>query len=191
MTSHSYLVSCECGRELAVEAGQAGAVVTCHGCHKSVEVPRLTRLRELPLVAGLAEERHPLQFRLTHLFGLVTYIALALTCGKYVGFLETVGICLFAVFWGLAYAIQPLPVVYATVLGTLLLTTWNLLICSVQQSRESARRNWTTNNLKTLGIEYQNRTSFWPEPTSPGAAGERAKLESFIRSRTQSRSAAQ
>lgn len=159
-TNPCYLVPCGCGREFAAEPGEAGAFAICPWCHHAAEVPRLTRLRELPIVAGLVEERHPLQFRLAHLFGLITYIALVLMCGKYVGFLATVGMCFFAILWGLAYAIKPQPTVYATVLGTLLLVTWNLLICSVQQSRESARRSLTTYKLKEIGAAYQHRAAF-------------------------------
>lgn len=163
MDNQSYLVGCVCGRELAANAGEAGALVACPWCREPVAVPPLTRLRELPLVAGLVEESCPLQFRLIHLFGLVTYLALALTCGKYIGFLPTVGMCLFAVFWALACAIKPQPVIYATVLGILLLMTWNLVVCSIQQSRENARRNLTTNNMKAIGAAYQERGAFYPE----------------------------
>ncbi len=186
MEHPSYLVPCGCGREFAAEPGEAGAVVACPWCHAAVEVPRLTRLRALPIVAGWVEERHPLQFRLMHLFGLITYIALALTCGKYVGFLATVGMCLFAVLWGLAYAIQPLPTVYATVCGTLLVVIWTLLICSVQQSRESARRTWTTNNLKEIGVGYRQWKKFRPAPANGGAAAEHDEFSAYFESRLKS-----
>lgn len=162
MTDQSYLVGCVCGRELEATAGEAGAVVACPWCRERVVVPCLTRLHELPLVAGLVEERCPLQFRLIHLFGLVTYFALALTWGKYLGFLPIVGICLFVVVWAIACAIKPQPVIYATVLGTLLLVMSTLLTCSIQQSRENARRNWTMNNLKALGIAHQERSAYYP-----------------------------
>ena len=181
-TNPCYLVPCVCGRELAAEPGHAGSVVACPWCQAAIEVPRLTRLRELPLVAGLVEERRPLQFGLRHLFALVTYIALALACGKYLGFVETVGMCLFAVFWGLAYAIKPQPVAYVTVLGTLLLIICNLVVCSVQQSRESARMMWTMNKLKAIGMEYQERKTYWPEPVGSGAAV-REEFESYVNSR--------
>lgn len=189
MDNQSYLVACVCGRDLAATAGEAGTVVACPWCHEPVDVPRLTRLRNLPLVAGLVEGRSPLQFRLVHLFGLITYLAMALTCGKYIGFLPTVGMCLFAVVWGLACAIKPQPVIYATVLGILLLMTWNLLVCSIQQSRESARRTWATNNLKTIVFEYNEQKTSWPKPANGGTAADQAEFSSFIESRLNSQPA--
>lgn len=51
MTKH--LIPCECGQQLPVSLGQAGETVACP-CGRSVEVPTLRRLREMP-VAGDAE----------------------------------------------------------------------------------------------------------------------------------------
>jgi hypothetical protein len=43
-----YLVTCECGRQLAVEAGQAGETLRCD-CGATIAVPTLRQLRELPI----------------------------------------------------------------------------------------------------------------------------------------------
>ena len=40
-----YSTSCSCGRELAVEATQAGAELECPSCRRNVKVPRLSQLR--------------------------------------------------------------------------------------------------------------------------------------------------
>lgn len=43
----TYMVSCSCGGQLAVEPGQAGETLRCE-CGRQVAVPTLRRLRELP-----------------------------------------------------------------------------------------------------------------------------------------------
>jgi hypothetical protein len=43
-----YLVTCTCGRQLAVETGQAGESLTCD-CGATVAVPPFRQLRELPV----------------------------------------------------------------------------------------------------------------------------------------------
>lgn len=43
-----YLVTCACGRQLAVETGQAGESITCE-CGATVAVPTFRQLRTLPL----------------------------------------------------------------------------------------------------------------------------------------------
>ena len=43
-----YLLSCSCGREIALETRQAGKEVVCE-CGKTLPVPALRKLRELPL----------------------------------------------------------------------------------------------------------------------------------------------
>lgn len=40
-----YSTACSCGRELTVEATQAGAELECPSCRRSVKVPRLSQLR--------------------------------------------------------------------------------------------------------------------------------------------------
>jgi hypothetical protein len=49
-----YLVPCDCGREHAVDAGQAGDRLACD-CGATVTVPALRKLRELPV----AREQSP------------------------------------------------------------------------------------------------------------------------------------
>jgi hypothetical protein len=44
-----YLLTCSCGRELPIDAGQAGEVVRC-SCGNSVFIPKLGELRLLPRV---------------------------------------------------------------------------------------------------------------------------------------------
>src|SRR3990172_6902551 len=44
-----YLIPCACGRQLAVEAGQAGESLLCE-CGTTVVVPTLRQLRTLPAV---------------------------------------------------------------------------------------------------------------------------------------------
>ena len=51
-----YLLSCSCGQQLEVDAGQAGAELTCV-CGKKVVVPTVRGLKQLPLKAGQAEHR--------------------------------------------------------------------------------------------------------------------------------------
>jgi hypothetical protein len=44
----TYLVTCECGKQLPVQVGQAGEQVSC-ACGKQVSVPTLRLLRHLPV----------------------------------------------------------------------------------------------------------------------------------------------
>jgi len=43
----TYLLTCECGKNVPVELGQAGGQVSC-SCGKRLEVPTLRQLRQLP-----------------------------------------------------------------------------------------------------------------------------------------------
>lgn len=45
----TYLVKCECGKDVSVQVGQAGEQVSC-ACGKQVSVPPLRMLRHLPVV---------------------------------------------------------------------------------------------------------------------------------------------
>jgi hypothetical protein len=42
----SFFLTCSCGQQVAVQASQAGAAVTC-GCGNQLQVPRLSKLREM------------------------------------------------------------------------------------------------------------------------------------------------
>jgi hypothetical protein len=49
-----YLVTCSCGRQLAVETGQAGETITCDGCGATIVAPTLRQLRTLPVATEAA-----------------------------------------------------------------------------------------------------------------------------------------
>lgn len=53
-----YLLSCSCGQQLEVDAGQAGAELTCP-CGKTVVVPTVRGLKQLPLKANGDQSRLP------------------------------------------------------------------------------------------------------------------------------------
>lgn len=50
-----YLLACDCGQQLEVEPGQAGETLAC-ACGRSVSVPTLRRLRELPVASEAPAE---------------------------------------------------------------------------------------------------------------------------------------
>ncbi len=47
---NTYLLACDCGKSVPVEAGQAGGRVVC-GCGAELNVPPLRKLRHLPVAA--------------------------------------------------------------------------------------------------------------------------------------------
>lgn len=49
----TYLLTCQCGKQVPVEVGQAGERVTC-SCGNELEVPTLRKLRHLPLAQPAA-----------------------------------------------------------------------------------------------------------------------------------------
>jgi len=56
----TYLLSCDCSREIPVTAADAGGTVTCQGCGRVVDVPKLRNLgslREATPVAAPARRR--------------------------------------------------------------------------------------------------------------------------------------
>jgi hypothetical protein len=65
---------CECGREILVTTGDAGASLAC-ACGRTVEVPSLEEFRKLPAVAPPADEEPP-----GSLFGAVLVVGGALLC---------------------------------------------------------------------------------------------------------------
>jgi hypothetical protein len=50
----SYLLTCECGKSVSVEIGQAGERVNCQ-CGRALDVPPLRKLRHLPVAAAELE----------------------------------------------------------------------------------------------------------------------------------------
>jgi hypothetical protein len=54
----TYLVTCDCGKKLPVEIGQAGGQVVCE-CGASVAVPPLRQLRHLPTAEPAVSEKKP------------------------------------------------------------------------------------------------------------------------------------
>ena len=47
----AYLLTCECGKQVPIELGQAGGKVAC-SCSKQLDVPTLRQLRQLPQAAA-------------------------------------------------------------------------------------------------------------------------------------------
>ena len=66
-----YLLSCECGEQVTVEAGQAGRQVTCSSCGRTLDVPPLRSLRHLPS-APPAEPEKPARGAWTARHGIMT-----------------------------------------------------------------------------------------------------------------------
>jgi hypothetical protein len=123
-------------------------------------VPSLSRLRQLPILAGLVEPRGEWQFILQTLLGFVTFVALFTAFGKAVGFhwlIVMVPVC--AVFGALA-AISPRPVVNGMELCSLLLILGTLVTCSLAVAREDARRRLCLDNLRNVGLGFQGTQQF-------------------------------
>jgi hypothetical protein len=146
-----YLIRCHCGDELRVRTEQAGATVRCPRCDAEIAVPQLSRLRQLPLVAGLADESNRFQFSLRALFVLVLLAAVSVIVGKAIGFhwLLVIPICTSI---GVLGAAAPRPVLYGGVLGGIFLLIGTLIVCSVAQTRERSRNIQVTNNLREMSI---------------------------------------
>ena len=79
MVAQNYNLPCSCGKTLVVDAGLAGATVTCE-CGKTVQVPTFRELRRLtPVAQAPSEAKPPPQSRarpLGCLFGALLAIAL-------------------------------------------------------------------------------------------------------------------
>jgi len=90
MTRH--LLSCSCGKTLAIEAGQAGETIRC-SCGAELEVPSFREIRKLPLAVEpptTKQSRQPVKWSLSR--GLVFSIGLAIA---------VFGICMAGYFqWG-------------------------------------------------------------------------------------------
>src|SRR5215469_10766791 len=132
-STYGHLIRCDCGDELRVGAGQAGATVRCRRCGAGIRLPKLSCLRELPIVAGLVQERSPWQFSLGALFVFVIFAALFTVFGSAVGFhwlFLAIPVC---VVFGVLGAIVPRPALYGTVLGGILLLIGTLTVCFVAQ----------------------------------------------------------
>ena len=54
----TYLLTCDCGKTVPVEIGQAGGQVTC-SCGTQLDVPTLRKLRHLPAAATAEEPSRP------------------------------------------------------------------------------------------------------------------------------------
>ncbi|HEV3340205.1 MAG TPA: hypothetical protein VG125_07600 [Pirellulales bacterium] len=150
-STHAYLIRCGCGDELRVGTGQAGATVDCPRCGAEIRLPKLSQLRQSPIVAGLVEARRPWQFSLGALFVFVTFAALFIVFGKAVGFhwfFFAIPVCTAI---GLLGAVLPRPVVYGIVLGSVFLLIGTLTVCSVAQTQELSRQLQTSNNLREVG----------------------------------------
>lgn len=162
-TSHSYLTTCHCGREIRVASGQAGTVVRCSRCGAAIELPSLSRLRQLPILAGLVETRSPFQLSLQTLFGIVAFFALFTVFGKAVGFhwlFFMIPVCAVIGFMG---AIWPRFVIYSLVLGGIFLLLGTPTIVWVLRSRENARRNQCTLNLREIGLGMGQAHKYFPK----------------------------
>jgi hypothetical protein len=53
-----YLLTCDCGKAVTVEVGQAGEAVTCR-CGATLDVPPLRKLRHLPAAPEAVSRRTP------------------------------------------------------------------------------------------------------------------------------------
>ncbi len=51
----SYLLPCPCGKDIAIDISQAGQTAVCASCGKSVDVPTMRKIRELPEVEVVAD----------------------------------------------------------------------------------------------------------------------------------------
>jgi hypothetical protein len=166
-STHSYLMVCRCGREVRVGTGQAGTLVRCSRCGAAIELPSLSRLRQLPIVAGLVELREAFQFSLQTLFGIVAFFALFTVFGKAVGFhwlFFMIPVCAVLGFLG---ALWPRFVTYSLVLGGILLLLGTPTIVWVLRARENARSNQCTYNLKEIGTGMGHARNYFPDFEPP------------------------
>ncbi|HVX11440.1 MAG TPA: hypothetical protein VHC22_09685 [Pirellulales bacterium] len=161
-SSPGYLISCACGYELRVGDAQAGASVVCPACGASVELPSLSRMRHMPIVAGLVEEGGTVPFRLSALVALVACFALLTIFDNVTGFPWIWPMALVCMFGAMLAAIMPRPVVYGTVLSGLLLIVGALVSCSLAAARDNARRTWCMDNLKNMGLGIQAARQYDP-----------------------------
>lgn len=78
-----YRVPCDCGNSLQATAAQAGEVLPCSSCGKSVQIPSFTILQKKPPDGYIPTgKRRPYQFDLAELLALVTVSALILSFYK-------------------------------------------------------------------------------------------------------------
>ena len=56
--SQKYALPCQCGQTFAVDVRQAGETVTCGGCGKPLEVPKLREIRQLAVIQPETATKH-------------------------------------------------------------------------------------------------------------------------------------
>jgi hypothetical protein len=161
-SSPGYLVTCACGHDLRVADSQAGAIVVCPACGASLELPSLSQMRHMPIVAGLVEEPSSIWFRVLAVVGLVVCFGLLAILDNVTGFSWIWLVALACTISGVLAAIMLRPVVYGTVLSGLLLIAGALVSCALAAAREEARRTWCTENLRNLGVSFQTARQFDP-----------------------------
>jgi hypothetical protein len=78
-----YRVLCDCGSPLQATAAQAGEILSCSACGKSVQIPSYTALQKKRPDGHIPTgKRRPYQFDLAELLALVTVFALILSFCK-------------------------------------------------------------------------------------------------------------
>jgi hypothetical protein len=97
-----FILSCNCGKTVTVSEGDAGASIDCATCGRTIEIPSLGDLRELPRAfdeSELSDTSMPPHYRLAAVIasivliglgGVVFLVGVALFLGNVTGFFPTV-----------------------------------------------------------------------------------------------------
>jgi hypothetical protein len=150
-----YLLTCKCGHELRVGSGQAGAAVACPACGGIVVFPSLSRLRHLPILAGLVESRWATGLCWPYLAALVAFFTAVTIVAYVLGFPWLIALFAdVAIISIIVAALLPRPVLYGVVLAVVVLVLGTVATCQLASAREHARWNQCQNNLKELGLGF-------------------------------------
>jgi len=158
--SYGYLVPCDCGHDLTVKSSEAGQEVGCPHCRSQRQVPRLSELCRLPLVAEAVQEGTAFQFTLQTLFGFVAFAALLVTCVRGFGLAPTGAILMASAAWGVGVALFHRAFVHASVVAAVFAMFLCLTLTSLQRSRAEARLNTGIDNLRQLGGAYKTANDY-------------------------------
>jgi uncharacterized membrane protein YoaK (UPF0700 family) len=112
----------------------------------------------------------PAQASLKFLFLVVLGVALVFRSAVFVGWASLTwisGVSLLLVLLCIAWAFAPRATNHALAVLAIGAMSFSILVCSITQSRELARRQQCSNNLRQLGLEMQECQGFARSPLQP------------------------